>query len=466
MPQNILVLLADDLGVMDLGCYKPDTFYETPNLDALAKQGVRFTQGYAANPVCSPTRYALATGRHPTRAGITNWIPGLRTERFAGAEMTNVLPAGDSTLAELLRERGYRTGFAGKWHLGEPPSAWPEARGFEINHGGYNAGQPKSWFSPYQNPRLKDGPPGEYLTERLADETCRMLEQFKADGKPFFIAHCFYQVHTPLRAPETLIAKYRAKAERLGLREQFGEEEQTFVSDTSPRKVRLNQTHATFAAMIEAMDNAAGKILRKLDELGLTENTLVFFTSDNGGLSTAEGLPTSNLPLRAGKGWIYEGGIRVPFLVRWPGIARAGTTSEVPVITNDIVATALAAAEAKPMSPHMADGFDLRPALRGEQSIGRRALFWHYPHYSNQGGFPGGAVRMGDWKLIERYEDGRVHLFNVRDDVGETKDLAEREPARVQAMRERLHAWYRETGAKFLRAKVGGPAPWLPPRGP
>jgi arylsulfatase A-like enzyme len=459
---NILVMLADDLGAMDLGCYKPDTFYETPHLDRLAQQGVRFTQGYAANPVCSPSRYALATGRHPTRGGITNWIPGPRVERFLGAEITLALPSADPTLAEILRAQGYRTGFAGKWHLGDDPAVWPEARGFEINHGGYSAGQPKSWFSPYGNPRLQDGPPGEYLTDRLADETCRMLEAFKAARKPFYISHCFYQVHTPLRAPQPLVDKYRAKAARLGLQERFGDEEQTFVSDSSPRRVRLNQTHPVFAAMVEAMDTAAGRILRKLDELGLAENTLVVFTSDNGGLSTAEGHATSNLPLRGGKGWIYEGGIRVPFLVRWPGVARANTLSEVPVVTHDIVATALAAAGAAPDPGRVLDGRDFTPALRGAASLERDALFWHYPHNSNQGGFPGGAVRMGDWKLIERYEDGRVHLFNLRTDGGEQHDLAARELSRVQAMRAQLHAWYRETGARFLRAKVGGPAPWSP----
>lgn len=461
-PKNVLILLADDLGAMDLGSYNPETFYETPNLDAFAKQGMRFTQGYSANPVCSPTRYSIATGRHPTRAGITNWIPGLRIERFVGAKLTIALPATDPTVAEMMHARGYHTGFAGKWHLGDAPAAWPDARGFEINRGGYGAGQPKSWFSPYENPRLPDGPPGEYLTERLADETCRMLDQFKADGRPFFISHWFYQVHTPLRAPEPLVAKYRAKAERLGLREQFGEEEQVFISNTSPRRVRLNQTHAVYAAMIEAMDTAAGRILRKLEELGLAEDTLVIFTSDNGGLSTSEGHPTSNLPLRGGKGWVYEGGIRVPFLARWPGVTRAGTTSGVPVVSYDIAATALAIAGVTPKAGHVIDGVDLTPVLRGAESLGREALFWHYPHYSNQGGFPGGAIRMGDWKLIERYEDGRVHLYNLHDDVGERDDLAAREPEQVKKMRDRFHVWYQETGAKFLSAKDVGPEPWSP----
>lgn len=457
-PANVLVFFADDLGQRDLVCYHPESFYETPHLDKLAAQGVRFTDGYASNPVCSPTRYALATGKWPTRAGLTNWLAGMRVEKFRGAPLTRELPAAETTLAEALRPAGYRNSYVGKWHLGEEESDWPEHHGFHDNIGGYRAGHPKSWFSPYQNPRLKDGPDGEYLTERLADESIALLKAAKASGKPFFLCHSFYQVHTPLVAPEALVEKYRAKAERLGIKDRFGEESQHFISEKRPRRVREVQGLPVYAAMMEAMDAAAGRVLAALDELGLAENTLVVFTSDNGGLSTSEGLPTSNLPFRGGKGWVYEGGIRVPFIVRWPGVAPAGKVEATPVSTIDIFPTALAAAGIKAEG---VDGRDLSPLLRGGD-FPPRDLFWHYPHYANQGGFPGGAIRSGNWKLVENYEDGRTFLYDLSKDVGERDDRAETEKERAAEMRGKLHAWYRETGAKFLAAREDGPAPWQP----
>jgi arylsulfatase A-like enzyme len=278
------------------------------------------------------------------------------------------------------------------------------------------------------------------------------------------LCHFFYLVHTPLQSRPELIEKYRAKAERLGLKDQFTEEPQYFPSVKQPRLVRAVQSHAVYAAMVEELDNSAGRILRQLDELGLADNTLVFFTSDNGGLSTAEGSPTSNLPYRGGKGWVYEGGIREPWIIRLPGAARAGATSDVPIMSTDIFPTALEAAGAPWPQQLKIDGKSLVPLLRGGAAPERDALFWHFPHYSNQGGFPGGAIRMGEWKLIENYEDGSVFLFNLPADPGEKHDLAAAQPARVSEMRARLHAWYRETGAKFLRAKAGGPEPWQPGR--
>ncbi len=457
-PPNILVLIADDLGGQDLVCDNPDSFYETPNLDKLAGQGERFTNAYAANPVCSPTRFALQTGKWPTRDGLTNWLPGVRTERFRSATLTRALPAAETTLGEALGGAGYWTGFVGKWHLGESPENWPEKNGYDENVAGCSAGHPKSWFSPYGNPRLKDGPEGEFLTSRLAGETIALLEKAKKSGKPFFLCHAFYQVHTPLKAPEDLVAKYRAKSEKLGLTARFGTEIQYLLNEKQPRKVRLNQTLPVYGAMVEAMDTAAGRILAALDDLGLAENTLVIFTSDNGGLSTAEGLPTSNLPFRGGKGWVYEGGIRVPFLVRWPGVTTAGKVLSTPVTTLDIFPTALAAAGKSAPAP---DGADLAPVLRGG-TLPDRDLFWHYPHYSNQGGFPGGAIRSGNWKLVENYEDGSIALYDLAKDPGEHTDLAPADADRAGEMRARLHAWYRETGAKFLRQKKGGEQPWKP----
>ncbi len=457
-PQNVLVMIADDLGQRDLVCYHPDSFYETPHLDKLAAQGVRFTDGYAVNPVCSPTRYALMTGKWPTRTGLTNWLPGVRTERFREAPLTLRLPSTDTTLAEALRPARYRTSFVGKWHLGEAEADWPEHHGFETNVAGLGKGHPPSWFSPYKNPRLTDGPPGEFLTTRLAAETVAALTAAKKAGQPFFHCHAFYQVHTPLRAPEPLIQKYAAKAQRLAIADRYGLEEQHYLSQTAPRKVREAQNLPVYAAMIESMDTAVGTILAALDTLGLAEQTLVIFTSDNGGLATSEGSPTSNLPFRAGKGWVYEGGLRVPFLVRWPGTAAAGTINPTPVTTLDIFPTALAAAHVK---PDAADGQDLAPLLRGTP-MPDRDLFWHYPHYGNQGGFPGGAIRSGDWKLIENYENGQVFLYHLAKDPGERQDLAALEKDRTHSLRQRLHAWYQRTGAKFLEPLEGGPPPWRP----
>jgi arylsulfatase A-like enzyme len=460
-PPNIVFFLIDDLGVMDLGAYKPDTFYETPHVDRLAREGMRFTSGYAANPVCSPTRYSIMTGKYPTRVQSTDWFSGKREGRFRPAPLNDVMALEEITLAEALRTKGYRTAYVGKWHLGPTPEYWPEAQGFEINIGGHHRGSPPSYFSPYKNPRMTDGPPGEHLPARLADEACRLMEQFQAEPFLLYVAH--HSVHTPLQAPQELVAKYEAKARRLELEEQpeFADEEQVWP-DAPPRKVRTLQRHALYAAMVESMDTAIGRVLEKLKELGLEQSTIVCFTSDNGGLSTSEGSPTSNLPLRGGKGWVYEGGIRVPLLVRWPGVTQPGSTCDLPVMSMDLYPTLVNAAGADFEAGQTVDGVSLVPLLKGGSSLAREALFWHYPHYSNQGGFPGGAVRIGDWKLIERYEDGRVHLYNLRDDIGERRDLAAEQPERVNNLRSKLHAWYRQVDAKFLEPKPGGPNPWRP----
>lgn len=466
---NVVVFLVDDLGYMDVGCNNPETFYDTPNIDRLAKSGTRFTDGYAACAVCSPTRYALMTGKYPSRVNATNYFSGTRAGRFLPAILHNRMDLEEVTLAETLREHGYATFFAGKWHLGPTAEFWPEKQGFDVNMGGIDRGGPyggKKYFSPYGNPRLPDGPEGEHLPDRLATEACEFIE--KNREKPFLTYVSFYSVHTPLIGRPDLVEKYRAKAERLGipvgrdLKDDriFADEEQN-LPVKGKRRVRHVQSHAVYAAMVEAMDLAVGKVLDKLDELDLADNTVVVLTADNGGLSTSEGWPTSNLPLRGGKGWNYEGGIREVFLVRAPGVGKPGSTSAVPVTSTDVYPTVLdlAGLPARPYQ-HL-DGVSLRPALEGG-TLDREAIFWHYPHYSNQGGFPSAAVRMGDWKLIERLEDGRVHLFNLADDVGEKTDLAEKHPDRVDAMRTRLHAWYAEVDAQFLRAKEGGPEPWHP----
>ncbi|MEO0445354.1 MAG: sulfatase, partial [Verrucomicrobiota bacterium] len=348
-------------------------------------------------------------------------------------------------------------------HLGPTEDFWPEHQGYDINAGGYKKGGPyggKKYFSPYGNPRLSDGPEGEHLPDRLATETCQFLEAQK--GKPFFAMLSFYSVHTPLIGRPDLVEKYKARAEKIA-GDEFAEEEQVdpvAAAKGKARMVRVLQKHAVYAAMVEAMDAAVGKVVRKIEELGLEDEVVIAFTSDNGGLSTSEGSPTSNLPLRGGTGWIYEGGIREPFLVRWPGVTEPGSTSAVPVMSTDFFPTFVTAAGGIPRGAGPIDGVDLMPVLKGG-SIDREALYWHYPHYSNQGGFPSGAIRMGDWKLIERYEDGRVHLYDLGKDLGERTDVAEQHPDQVAMMRERLHAWYRETDAKFLQPK-DGLTPWRP----
>ena len=470
---NILFILADDLGMMDLGAYNPDTFYETPNIDRLAGEGIKFTQAYGSNPVCSPTRFSIMTGRYPSRHDATNFFCGRRDARFRPAELNCYMPTEEFTLAEALREGGYKTYFAGKWHLGEEPKYWPEEQGFDVNIGGWRAGSPVAYggggyFSPYKNPRLDDGPDGEFLTERLTDETIAFLRDQQDEDEPFFAYLSFYQVHTPLQAPQELIEKYEAKARELGLDELkedevFDEEEQIWLTD-NPRRLRVVQSHTTYAAMVEAMDRGVGRVLDALEELGLKENTLIVFTSDDGGLATSEGHPTSNLPLRGGKGWLYEGGLRNPLIVRWPSVIEAGSICDTPTMNTDFYPGLLEAADL-PLRPEQhLDGVSILPLLKGEEGPPheREALYWHYPHYSNQGGFPGGAIRIGPWKLLERYEDGSVHLYNVEDDIEEQHDVAEQHPDRIAEMRTKLHVWYEEVDAKFLRARQDGPEPWRP----
>ncbi len=463
-PLNFVFFLVDDLGYMDVGCNNPKTFYETPNIDSLAKQGVRFTNGYAANPVCSPTRFSIMTGKYPSRADATNFFGGRRPELFAPAKATDRMPLTETTLAQALKESGnYATFFAGKWHLGPTEEYWPENRGFDVNRAGWREGGPYGpgrYFVPYGNPRLTDGPEGEHLPDRLATEACAFIEQNK--NQPFLTYIAFYSVHTPLVSRPDLIAKYEAKAKTLGLDqiprpEQFTEEEQAALTDRA-RRVRSVQTHTTYAAMVESMDLAIGKVISKLDELGLTENTAIIVMSDNGGLASSEGSPTSNLPLRGGKGWVYEGGIREPFIIRWPGVADHGRTENTPVISTDFYPTILEMAGLPAQPTQHLDGISLVPLLRApdENTPVHDALYWHYPHYSNQGGFPGGAIRIGDWKLIERYEDGQVNLYNLGTDLGELHDLAAQNPERVETMRAQLHAWYIEVDARFLEPRTDG----------
>ncbi len=460
---SYVLFLVDDLGYMDIGAYNPKSFYETPNVDRLAKSGMKFTDGYAANPVCSPTRFGIQTGRYPTRKDATNFFSGRRGGLFNSAPLHDRMDLEEVTIAEALKKKDYATFFAGKWHLGPTEQFWPTKQGYDVNAGGFSKGGPyggKKYFSPYGNPRLSDGPDGEHLPDRLASETCAFIEKNK--GKPFFAMLSFYSVHTPLIGRPDLVAKYKKKAAEINGAE-FGDEEMTWPKNGKTRKVRILQKHAVYAAMVEAMDLAVGKVLDKLESLGLDDEVVVAFTSDNGGLSTSEGSPTSNLPLRGGKGWIYEGGIREPFIVRWPGVTKAGSVCPEPVMSTDFFPTFVKAAGGNPKGAGPIDGVDLMPLLKGGKSLERDALFWHYPHYSNQGGFPSGAIRMGNWKMIERYEDGQVHLYDLSKDLSEHEDLSTVHPEQVAKMRKKLHQWYEDVDAKFLEAKgKEGKKPWRP----
>jgi arylsulfatase A-like enzyme len=433
---NVILIVADDFGWRDLGCYG-STFYRTPNIDKLAKEGIRFTNYCAACPVCSPTRASILTGRYPQRMNITDWIPGRKDmpdQRLKRPAIRNELPLEEVTIAEALKKRGYATGHIGKWHLGGK-GFLPQDQGFDVNVAGDQTGSPRSYFAPFENkngkiPGLEKAPEGEYLTDRLAAEAEKFIDANK--DRPFFLYLPHYAVHTPLRAKKEMIAKYNVKP-RAG-----------------------SQSNPVYAAMVESMDEAVGRVLKKLDEPKLAENTLVIFTSDNGGLATTEGGPTGatfNAPLREGKGFLYEGGVRVPLIVRWPGEIKPGTVTNEVACSIDLFDTILEATErgAKnqpEVTGSKRDGRSLVPVFRGEK-LKDRAIFWHYPHYANQGSRPGGAVRKGNYKLVEFYEDGRRELFDVKKDISESRNLAAEKPDVVAQLAAELDAWRKEVGAKM-----------------
>lgn len=423
---NVVLVLADDLGWRDLGCYGSQ-FYETPAIDRLAQQGMRFTRAYAAGNVCSPTRASLMTGNYPARLHTTDFFGGSRRGKLLPPAYRQSLPAEMVTLAEAFRRQGYRTAIAGKWHLGGKGSL-PEDHGFEVVIGG-NTGPGRG---PAEDP---------HFARWLSEEAARFIEQ--AQARPFFLYLSLHSVHIPLKTAAGLREKYEGKAAALP---PFTGPRQLPVWDHQARAV---QDHAVYAGMIQEMDQAVEYLLKKLEELGLAERTIVVFTSDNGGLSTAEGSPTSNLPLRAGKGWNYEGGIRVPLIVRLPGRIPGDSKYELPVISNDLYPTLLELAGVPVPKDHCVDGLSLARVLQGKGSLPERPLFWHYPHYSNQGGRPGGAVLLGNWKLIEWYEDGHVELYDLSSDPGEQHDLAKAQPERAAAMQQMLADWRRKVGAQM-----------------
>ncbi len=413
---NFVFILVDDLGWADVKCNYPQSFYDTPNIDKLAQSGVRFTNAYSANPVCSPTRAAIMTGKHPNRLEITDWIPGddPKNRPLLGPQDRDNLALEEITIAEKLKEKGYKTGFIGKWHLGGE-GFFPENQGFDINIGGHDKGSPPGgYFSPYKNPKLSDGPEGEYLTDRLTNESIKFISENKEN--PFFLYLAFYTVHTPIQAAKNHIEKYELKREQLRL-------------DSVPHKkegegwTKTIQENAAFASMVAAMDENVGRIMESLKEQGLDKNTWVIFTSDNGGLSTLrrKNAPTSNRPLRAGKGWCYEGGIRVPLIITGPKIEKPGRIEEQPAVSMDFFTTILNLAG---ISHDKQDGENLVPILKENKLLNREELFWHFPHYHGSGWKPGSAIRKGNWKLVVHYEDNHTELFNLETDTGETTNIA------------------------------------------
>lgn len=452
---NIVFFLIDDLGWVDLGRYG-SSFYETPNIDRLADEGMRFTDAYAASPVCSPTRASILTGKHPARLNITDWIGGSQRGLLLPAEYEHELSHDEVTIAELLRDAGYATGFFGKWHLGDEPFL-PESQGFDLNVGGTSAGQPASYFFPYKAPEgrssrwdvphLEDGEEGEYLTDRLTDEAIEFLE--RQHDQPFLLYLSHYAVHTPIQAKPELTARYEAKAESTPT--HSGPD---FISEQDRAFVKQVQDNPSYAAMVQSVDESVGRILGKLDDLGLTSNTVVIFMSDNGGLSTlanSRNAPTANTPLRAGKGWLYEGGIREPLIIRWPGVVAAGSVCSEPVISTDFFPSMLEMAGLESRPDLHRDGRSLAPLLEQTGSLNRDAIYWHFPHYHGSGNRPSGAVRAGDYKLVEWFEDGSVELYNLRDDIGETTDLSTSNPETTIELLRQLRSWRESVDALMPR---------------
>ncbi|MCG6188617.1 sulfatase [Maribellus maritimus] len=433
---NVVLIVVDDLGWTDLG-YSGSDFYLTPNIDKLATEGMVFTNGYASCTVCSPSRAAIMSGKYPATLNCTDWISGHKMPwaKLAIPKWTQHLDENEITLAESLKADNYNTVHLGKWHLGEEEKYWPENQGFDVNIGGYKQGSPQndeggSYFSPYFNPRLSDGPKNEYLTERLANEAIKYFEIHKSDDKPFFMNLWFYSVHRPLQAKEDKIEKYRA------------------LRDTTKR-----HHNPVYAAMVEHVDDAVGKLLNMLEESGLEKETIILFTSDNGGLignrNKISKQVTSNYPLRSGKGDCYEGGVRVPFIIKWPEKIAAGTIDETPVTSIDIYPTVLGLT-GSPMKPASEiDGIDFSKLMVQGQKITREAIYWHYPHYHLQGATPYSAIRKGDWKLIEFFETGEVELYNLHDNIEEDLNLALSHPEKVKELMNDLVRWRKKAGAQL-----------------
>jgi arylsulfatase A len=427
-PPNVIFMLVDDWGWTDAACYG-SKLYETPHLDRLAAQGMKFTQAYSACTVCSPTRAAVMTGKYPARLHITDWIAG-HNRPFAKLKIPDWslhLPLEEKTIAEALKERGYATGNFGKWHLGNE-AFYPEHQGFDVNVGGCNMGSPGAYFPPYRIPNIRDEQPGEFLTDRLTRDAMKFIEANK--DRPFYAYIPHYAVHTPIAGKPDVVKKYEKKI----------------------ASGNYNQTNAVYAALVESIDDSVGALMKKLAELKLDENTVIFVTGDNGGLSgtvNAQGWragPTRNDPLRLGKGSAYEGGVRVPLFVKWPGVTKPGSVNETPVISVDYFPTILdIVTGAAPKS----DGESITALLKGGSKLKRDAIYWHYPHYHPGSATPYSAVREGDWKLIHFFEDDHVELYNLKNDLSEKTDLASTNAKKAAELRAKLNSWRTEVGAQL-----------------
>lgn len=451
-PPNIVFVLVDDMGWTDSGTYG-SKFYETPNIDRLAREGVKFTQAYAAASICSPTRASIMTGKHPARLQITDWIPGQGNQpnrKLLQVEDRDYLPREETTVAELLKEQGYTTAHMGKWHLGGE-GYLPEDQGFDVNVAGNHRGSPPGYFYPYKRGDYQleklaaTGQSGEHLTSRMGAEAAGFISAHK--DEPFFLHLSYYAVHTPLQTKERLEEKYIAKAASMAMpdRPEVGQEH--------GHQARLVQRNPVFAGMVESMDRSVGQVLKAIEEAGVEEETVVVLFSDNGGLSTkVNSLPTANYPLRAGKGWLYEGGIREPLIVKWPGTTRPGSVVEEPVVSTDFFPTIAEIAGVSLTKQEPLDGVSLVPLLNQRQdTLGREALYWHYPHYHGGGNKPSGAIRKGDYKLIQYFEDNTLELYNLDKDLGEQHNLAEEMPGKTQELLEELNTWRQDVNAQMSK---------------
>ncbi|MDR0697974.1 MAG: sulfatase [Tannerella sp.] len=487
---NVIFFLVDDLGWMDIGC-NGSTLYETPNIDRLAAQGVRFTQAYSTCHVSSPARASILTGRYPASINMTDWLPGRKNFPFQMLENVVVnqhLPREELTVAEVLQANGYKTGIIGKWHLGEGEYA-PETYGFDVHiPKGYEKGWPVTYHAPFQLNGY-NGLEGEYLTDALTADALKFIEQSAKD--PFFLYFSHYAVHDPIQGRADLVDKCQKKLasqpppkplpyilegnpddpeplSREELNELLNHPEYRDFKVLPQRtvKIRQHQDNPQFAAMVESVDESLGRVMAKLSELGLDDNTVIIFFSDNGGMSAAnfgnpariirpeqlnKAFSSSNLPLRGAKGWLYEGGIRVPMIVKWPGHTPVGAVSDVPVISTDFFPTLLDMLHILIPKDKKIEGVSITPLLIGNKKIKKRALYWHFPHYSNHGmQSPGGAIRYGDYKLIEYFEHGTVQLFNIRDDESEQNDLSASLPDVAFRLQKMLHKWRKETRAHMM----------------
>lgn len=489
---NIILFLVDDLGWTDVGCYG-SSFYETPNIDALAESGVRFTDAYAACHVCSPTRASILTGKYPATINLTDWLPGRREfpfQKFSNPVINQHLPYQEITIPEVLKKAGYRTAIIGKWHLGENPSN-PMAHGFDRHiPNNWLLGWPKhNYFAPFGLEGLEDSKQGDYLTDRLTDEALKYIEE--NSDSPFFLYMSHFAVHDPVQGRKDLVRKYSEK-----LNEMDYDNHPEYILEGNPDnpdnptgtelgkliktpdykpykilpndivKIKQKQDNIEFAGMVECVDESLGRITAKLKELGIENNTIIFFYSDNGGMAAANlGNPrriipddkldmnysTSNLPLRGAKGWLYEGGIRVPLIIKWPGIGKQGIDCFVPVTSVDLFPTIMNMLGLKDEVGKDKEGVDISPLVKGEPMV-RGPIYWHFPHYSNHGmQSPGGAIRDGDFKLLEYFENGTVQLFDLKNDIGEQKDLSDIEVAKTRELKEKLHNWRRQTGAQMMK---------------